>query len=122
MLGDTGPGLFEPAIHALTVSSQGDPRLAANHGFEGAIALPSDEFANEDLTGDGMNTAFGQSRHGALANWLPQTVGRPLFEGMRSVLSASPNRAAPTGLVAAFTVVVPALVRQAKARCRRPRR
>lgn len=90
--------------------------LVARHGFEGTVALLWDGFAGENLTRTGIADAFGQSRraaHEALPTWLPQTAGRPLFEGVRIALAAQPDSAEATALVGALTVAVPALVRQA---------
>lgn len=90
--------------------------LVARHGFEGTVALLWDGFAGENLTRTGIADAFGQSRRAAyeaLPTWLPQTAGRPLFEGVRIALAAQPDSAEATALVGALTVAVPALVRQA---------
>lgn len=93
------------------------PTLVADHGFEGTVALLWDGFAGDGLTRDGMTAALGQARiaaHAGLGNWLPHTAGRPLFEGLRLAIAAEPDSADAAALVGAFSVVVPALVRQAK--------
>jgi citrate synthase len=92
------------------------PTLVARHGFEGTVALLWDGFAGEALTRTGISDALGQARiaaYDALGDWLPQTVGRSLFEGVRIAIAAQSDTADAIGLVAAFTVAVPALVRQA---------
>ena len=92
------------------------PSLVAGHGFEGTVALLWDGFAGAGLTRAGITASFGQARvaaYGKLAGWLPNAAGRPLFEGVRIALAAQPDSADATDLVGAFTVAVPALVRQA---------
>ena len=92
------------------------PTLVARHGFEGMIALLWDGFAGEGLTRSGVVGDLGAGRIAAYADlpgWLPQANGRPLFEGMRIALAAQPDSADATALIAAITVAVPALVRQA---------
>jgi citrate synthase len=92
------------------------PTLVAQHGFEGTVALLWDGFAGDDLTRAHVSDAFGQARLAAyegLPGWLPQTIGRPLFEGLRVALAVQPDTADAMDLVGAFTVAVPALARQA---------
>ncbi|HEY0185759.1 MAG TPA: citrate/2-methylcitrate synthase, partial [Rhodopila sp.] len=92
------------------------PTLVAQFGFEGTVALLWEGFAAEGLTRTGIADAFGRGRRDAyegLPAWLPQTAGRSLFEGMRMALAAQPDSADAPGLVSAFAVAVPALVRQA---------
>jgi len=92
------------------------PTLVARHGFEGTVALLWDGFAGDGLTRAGIADALGQARRAAyeaLPAWLPQTAGRPLFEGVRIGLAAQTDGADATALVGALTVAVPALVRQA---------
>jgi citrate synthase len=91
------------------------PTLVADHGFEGTVALLWNDFAGEGLSRTGVADAFGQARNAAFAGlpaWLPETLGRPLFEGMRIAIAAQPDSADAVDLVAALTVAVPALVRQ----------
>jgi citrate synthase len=94
------------------------PTLATDHGFEGTVALLWDGFAGDGLTRDGIHAALADARQHAFADtgtWLPQTAGRSLFEGVRIALSHQPDTASPVDLVAALTVAVAALVRQADA-------
>lgn len=92
------------------------PTLVAEHGFEGTVALLWDGFAGDGLTRPGIASALGRARRTAFAgvpDWLPETVGRPLFEGVRIAIAAQPDRADGVALVGAMTVAVAALVRQA---------
>jgi citrate synthase len=92
------------------------PGLVAEYGFDGTVALLWDGFAGEGLTTAGMARSLGQARaaaHDAMSDWLPETGRRPLFEGMRIALAAQSDSADAAALIAAVTVAVPALVRQA---------
>jgi citrate synthase len=92
------------------------PDLVARHGFEGTVALLWNGFAGDGLTRSGTAASFGKARlaaYATLPSWLPQTAGRTLFEGMRIGIAAQPDTAGAVALVGAFTVAVPALVRQA---------
>ena len=92
------------------------PTLVADHGFEGTVALLWEDFAGTGLTRDSITTSLGAARRAAfdgLPGWLPETAGRPLFEGVRIALAAQPDSADAAGLVGALTVAVPALIRQA---------
>jgi citrate synthase len=92
------------------------PDLVARFGFEGTVALLWDGFAGNGLTRSGTEAALGQARrtaHETLPVWLPQTVGRTPFEGVRIAIAAQPDSATAVSLVGAFAVAVPALVRQA---------
>jgi citrate synthase len=92
------------------------PTLVAQHGFEGTVALLWDGFAGDGLTRAGVSDALGQARIAAnetVSVWLPNTAGRPLFEGVRIALAAQPDSADAVDLLAALTVAVPVLVRQA---------
>jgi citrate synthase len=91
------------------------PTLVARHGFEGTVALLWDGFAGEGLFRTGVSQAFGETRMAAYQSmpaWLPETAGRSLFEGVRIAIAAQPDNADAASLVGAFTVAVPALVRQ----------
>jgi citrate synthase len=92
------------------------PTLVADYGFEGLVALLWDGFAGEGLTRAGVTASLGEARCAAyegMAGWLAETAGRPLFEGVRIAMAAQPDGADAAMLVGAFTVAVPALVRQA---------
>jgi citrate synthase len=92
------------------------PTLVAQYGFEGTVALLWGGFAGEGLSRAGIADALGQARLAAfetLPQWLPETAGRSLFEGVRIALAAQPDSADAVDLVGAFAVAVPVLVRQA---------
>jgi citrate synthase len=92
------------------------PALASRYGFEGTVGLLWDGFAGERLDRAELHDAFGQGRlcaYEAVGGWLPLAAGRSLFEGTRIALAAQPDTADAPDLVAALTVAVPALVRQA---------
>lgn len=92
------------------------PTLADRFGFEGTVALLWEGFAGDSLTRDSVLRDLGAARRRAfdsLPAWLPATQGRPLFEGVRIALADQPDTAGPTDLLAAITVAVAALVRQA---------
>jgi citrate synthase len=90
------------------------PRLVAEHGFEGTIALLWNGFAGEGLTRDGIHADFGAARQVAfdgLDQWLDRATPRPLFEGIRRCLAVQPDDSGPAALVGALSVGVPALLR-----------
>jgi citrate synthase len=92
------------------------PGLVADHGFEGTVALLWEGFAGDGLTRSGITASFGSGRvaaFAALPDWLPETAGRSLFEGVRIGVAAQRDSADGAALVGALTVAVPALVRQA---------
>ena len=108
----------DPANGMVWVRGVDLPTLASRYGFESTVAMLWDDFAGEGLTGVELRHAFGLARlsaYEAIGAWLPSASGRPLFEGMRIALSAQPDSADAADLVAALTVAVPALVRQASA-------
>jgi citrate synthase len=106
----------DPANGMVWVRGHDLPTLVALHGFEGTVALLWEGFAGDGLTRTGISESLGRARisaYEALRSWLPQTAGRPLFEGVCIAMSAQPDTAGPADLVGAFTVAVPALMRQA---------
>jgi citrate synthase len=105
----------DPAKGMVWVRGHDIPSLVERHGFEGTVALLWNGFAGEGLTRNGMTQAVGQGRAAAyddLHRWLPATVGRSLFEGMRIALAAQPDAAEPAALLGAMTVAVAARLRQ----------
>jgi citrate synthase len=93
------------------------PTLVAWHGFEGTVALLWEGFAGRNLTRDGVARLLGAARGAAferMEDWLAEPAGRSLFEGVRIALAAQPDRSDAVALLGAFTVAVPALVRQAR--------
>ncbi len=106
----------DPANGMVWVRGVDLPTLASRYGFESTVAMLWDDFAGEGLTGVELRHAFGLARlsaYEAIGAWLPSASGRELFEGMRIALAAQPDRADAADLVAALTVAVPALLRQA---------
>lgn len=106
----------DPAKGMVWVRGHDLPTLAAEHGFEGTVALLWDGFAYHGLTRDGIARALGLARLAAyesLPSWLPQAAGRSLLEGTRIAIAAQPDSAGAMDLVGALAVAVPALVRQA---------
>jgi citrate synthase len=90
------------------------PRLVAEYGFEGTIALLWDGFAGEGLTREHIHAGFGAARQAAfdgLDQWLDRAASRPLFEGIRRCLAVQPDDSPPAALVGALSVGVPALLR-----------
>src|SRR5580700_10024915 len=73
-------------------------RLAAEQGYEGAVAVMWDGFAGKGLTRDGMRKALADARVKAFARnneWLSCAARRPLAEGLRIALAAVPDEAEP---------------------------
>ena len=106
----------DPASGMVWVRGHNLPTLVAVHGFEGTVALLWEGFAGDGLTRAGMTAALGEARRVAFAelpDWLPVTAARSLFEGIRIAMAAQPESADAACLVGAFSVAVPALVRQA---------
>jgi len=104
----------DPARGMVWVRGHDLPDLVARHGFEGTVALLWDGFAGDGLTRPGVTEALGTARVAAFAGlhgWLDRARGRPLFEAMRVGLACQPDTATPAELVAATTVIVPALSR-----------
>jgi citrate synthase len=107
----------DPANGMVWVRGHDLPALVAWYGFEGTVALLWDGFSGKGLTRDGMTESLGQARAAAFETvpvWLPETVGRPLFEGMRIAIAAQPDEADAVDLVGRLSVAVPALVRQSR--------
>ena len=93
------------------------PELAERFGFEGTVALIWDGFVANGLTRRDAGALLGHARTEAYARlplWLPHTLGRPLFEGLRMAIASESDSAAAPDLLSAFAVAVPALVRQAR--------
>jgi citrate synthase len=125
---DMKPGL-EGVVVAETVLSHADPErgmlwvrgraiseLVGQHGYEGTVALLWDGFAGNNLTRDGMKQTLGAARLRAfehISAWLPIMRGRPIDEAVRITLAQLPDDAAPAGILAALSVLVPAALRAA---------
>ena len=91
-------------------------KLAAERGYEGAVAVMWDGFAGRDLTRTTMREALATARAMAFARigqWLPCAAGRPLAEGLRIALAALPDDAEPAAILATLPVAIAALLRTA---------
>ena len=89
-------------------------KLAADLGYEGAVAVMWDGFAGEGLTRATMQQALGAARQKAFArldDWLPCAARRPLAEGLRMALAALPDDSAPSEILATLPVAIAALLR-----------
>jgi len=92
------------------------PTLVERFGYEGTVALLWQGFAGDELTRETLLDALGAARvraFAAMPSWLGASAGKSLFEGLRIALADQPDTAGPADLLAALTVAVPALVRQA---------
>ena len=84
-------------------------RLAAEHGYEGAVAVMWDGFAGHGLTRGGMREALAAARVTAFARsveWLACAAPRPLAEGLRIALAALPGDAEPAAILATLPVAI----------------
>ncbi len=89
-------------------------KLAADLGYEGAVAVMWDGFAGEGLTRAMMQQALGTTRRKAFArldDWLPCAARRPLAEGLRIALAALPDDSRPAEILAMLPVAIAALLR-----------
>jgi citrate synthase len=120
------PGL-EGVVAAETVLSTADPRrgmlwlrgvpvprLVADYGYEGTIALLWQGFAGDRLTRAGVQSALGQARlaaFAALPTWLDAAAHRPMDAAVRRCLAELADDSSAPAIVAALSVGVPALIR-----------
>lgn len=89
-------------------------RLAADHGYDGAVAVMWEGFAGSGLTRDAMRRALAEARGAAFARkdeWLGCAVRRPLAEGLRIALAALPDEAGPAPILATLPVAIAVLLR-----------
>jgi len=90
-------------------------RLAAEQGYEGAVAVMWDGFAGDGLSRAGMQEALAQGRARAFARsgeWLDCAARRPLAEGVRIALAALPDDAAPAAILGTLPVAIAVLLRR----------
>jgi citrate synthase len=120
------PGL-EGVVAAETVLSVADPqrgmlwlrgvpvpRLVAEYGYEGTIALLWQGFAGDVLTGAGIRSVLADARlaaFAALPAWLDAAARRPMDAAVRRCLAELPDESSAAAIVAALSVGVPALIR-----------
>src|ERR1700732_906165 len=88
--------------------------LAAEYGYEGAVAVMWEGFAGRDLTRAGMREALAAARVTAFVRsgeCLACAAPRPLAEGVRIALAALPDDAEPAQILATLPVAIAALMR-----------
>jgi len=88
--------------------------LAAEHGYEGTVAVMWEGFAGNGLTRAAMREALAAARVAAFARigeWLDCAARRPLREGVRIALAALPDEATPAQILATLPVAIAALLR-----------
>ena len=89
--------------------------LAAEQGYEGAVAIMWEGFAGRGLTSAGMRDTLAAARAAAFARsdeWLDCAARRPLIEGVRVALAALPDSATPPEILATLPVAIAMLVRR----------
>ncbi len=89
-------------------------KLAAELGYEGAVAVMWDGLAGESFTRATMQRALGAARQKAFArldSWLACATRRPLAEGLRIGLAALPDDSRPAEILATLPVGIAALLR-----------
>jgi citrate synthase len=89
-------------------------KLAAELGYEGAVAVMWDGLAGESFTRATMQQALGAARQKAFArldDWLACATRRPLAEGLRIGLAALPDDSRPAEILATLPVAIAALLR-----------
>ncbi len=89
-------------------------RLAAEQGYEGAVAVMWEGFADHGLTRAGMREGLAAARAAAFARsgeWLACAAPRPLAEGLRIALAALPDDTEPAAILATLPVAIAVLVR-----------
>jgi citrate synthase len=89
-------------------------KLAAEQGYEGAVAVMWDGFAGSGLNRAAMRETLGGARAAAFArsgDWLGCAARRPLGEGLRIALAALPDDSEPASILATLPVAIAALIR-----------
>jgi citrate synthase len=89
-------------------------KLAAEQGYEGAVAVMWDGFAGSGLNRAAMRETLGGARAAAFArrgDWLGCAARRPLAEGLRIALAALPDDSEPACILARLPVAIAALIR-----------
>jgi citrate synthase len=89
--------------------------LAAEQGYEGAVAVMWEGFAGRGLTRARMCDTLAAARAAAFARsgeWLDCAARRPLIEGVRVALAALPDSATPPEILATLPVAIAMLVRR----------
>jgi citrate synthase len=93
--------------------------LVADFGYDGAVGVLWEGFADDGLTPVIMRSRLASGRQAAfarLAGWLANAVGgaasRSLTEGVRLCLASLPEDSAPAEILASLPVAIAALLRQ----------
>jgi citrate synthase len=89
-------------------------KLAADLGYEGAVAVMWDGFAGKGFTRVTMQQALGTARQktfGRLDDWLACAARHPLAEGLRIALAALSDDSRPAEILATLPVAIAALLR-----------
>lgn len=91
--------------------------LVADFGYEGAVGLLWEGFAETGFSREEMRARLGASRAAAFAGraeWLEQSKSRPFAEGVRLALAALPETSTPAEILATLPVAIAALLRESK--------
>jgi citrate synthase len=107
----------DPKRHMLWMRGVPVPRLVAEYGYEGTIALLWQGFAEGTPTHTDIASALGVARvamFAGLDEWLTVAARRPMDEAVRRCLAELADSATPISIVAALSVGVPALIRARK--------
>lgn len=117
VVAETALSFADPARGRLFIRGIDLPDLVARHGFDGTVALLWHLAAGPtpDRSGDpgaAMRQRLGAARVAAFAA-LPALADRPIEIGMRKVLAALPDDAAPEAILGTIAVAAPALIRAA---------
>jgi citrate synthase len=89
-------------------------RLAAEQGYDGAVAVMWEGFAGSGLSREVMRKALADARTVAFARkdeWLAGAARRPLAEGLRIALAALPDESEPAQILATLPVAIAVLIR-----------
>jgi citrate synthase len=89
--------------------------LVAGFGYEGAVGLLWEGFADDKLDREVIRSRLGAARTAAFAacgEWLDRAAARPVVEGVRLALAALPDSAEPALILATLPVAIGALLRR----------
>ena len=91
------------------------PELVAGFGYEGAVALLWETFAEDGLDRNAVRAQLGAARVAAFADlsqWLDRAADRPIVEGVKLALAHLAEAAEPAAILATLPVAIGALLRQ----------
>ena len=89
--------------------------LVAGFGYEGAVALLWEEFADDALDRETVRARLGAARGDAFASmtdWLDPAAARPPVEGVRLALAFLGEKATPAAILATLPVAIGAVLRR----------